>query len=635
MKANSTVPLSFLLPGWLRSPWLAIGVAKEAREILPYWMVSLLTGLIGFFGLVSTPEGVRLAILFGGELATVAMGAAVFGQEFTHGTMSLFLIQPWTRHQLWRRKMEVLGFAMATVFLVRLAGPLLHGAGWYAVSFAGLMSVAAILYGLTLAPALALWSRSFLAGTVFAVSMPVITWLLASLIMGLVHGIDQFETWAVREGATRLFVLMMVAQWAVGVWWTYRAFLKLEVAGSREVAIRLPGGFWRKSAAHRAQPKVVSAWRALVGKELRLLAPAYLVAVIYLALAAMDILRRVGQAGGAADIGEFLGVATLIYGALVSLLIGSLACAEDRHAGTLAWQLVQPVAASGQWMIKAGVALGMTLLLAVGLPTLVLRGTAASGLSNLLSQFPPAGWLGATVQVLGLCTVGLYLSSVASTTMRAMLWAVPIGLTLETALWGLIDSPATRSWFWNWLVPFDTHGRTVASAPGVMWLLVWAFLGLGFLVIPLACAYRNFRSLEQSAARVVAHLGIIVWYGLMALAAGTAFKQGIEVSGMTLPERAPTEAKAHSAKCADQLFLLETAVNLWAKEHSNQPPPDLVSLANLFTSPGVVTCLADKARNAAEDWDAWNPGKISYVYEQQSGPRARLGRWRSAVRFTG
>ncbi|MCZ7636352.1 MAG: hypothetical protein M5U12_10135 [Verrucomicrobia bacterium] len=97
MKARGTVGLSFLLAGWLREPWLRLEYAKELREILPYWLVSLGTSLVWLLGWPNALEGLALAAWGVGEIATVAMGAAVLGHEFSHRTMSLVLVQPLTR----------------------------------------------------------------------------------------------------------------------------------------------------------------------------------------------------------------------------------------------------------------------------------------------------------------------------------------------------------------------------------------------------------------------------------------------------------------------------------------------------------------------------------------------------------
>ena len=53
----------------------------------------------------------------------------------------------------------------------------------------------------------------------------------------------------------------------------------------------------------------------------------------------------------------------ILYGALLAVLIGSLASAEERQNGTLEWQLLLPMAAWKQWAVKVGTVLVLTALL--------------------------------------------------------------------------------------------------------------------------------------------------------------------------------------------------------------------------------------------------------------------------------
>ncbi|HEU4892389.1 MAG TPA: hypothetical protein VFT47_12620, partial [Vicinamibacterales bacterium] len=59
---------------------------------------------------------------------------------------------------------------------------------------------------------------------------------------------------------------------------------------------------------------------------------------------------------------------TMLYLGILSILIGSVASAEERQLGTLASQLLLPMAAWKQWTIKAGTALALAVLLSIAQP---------------------------------------------------------------------------------------------------------------------------------------------------------------------------------------------------------------------------------------------------------------------------
>jgi hypothetical protein len=223
------------------------------------------------------------------------------------------------------------------------------------------------------------------------------------------------------------------------------------------------------------------------------------------------------------------------------------------------------------------------------------------------------------LQVLALCTLALYISTLTGSAMRAMLWAAPIGLALETLAWGLLDSPAVQSSLWNWFVPFETDGRSLASPAGVVWVLFWGVLVAGFFLTALACACRNFRSLDQSVSRVVAHAGLLVGYGLFAGAACFSFKSVMNATGASLPMHPQTLADRQAAACGENVNEISNAVCQWALAHDHRVPGTLAELTNELASPQVLVCPADKTRQAAMDWAAWNPGQVTYSYEPQPG----------------
>jgi hypothetical protein len=401
-----------------------------------------------------------------------------------------------------------------------------------------------------------------------------------------------------------------------GPFLAYRAFQRLQAVEPRGVALGIPWRHRRGTATAAARPTAGHPLPRLMEKEIRLQAPAFLVTGVYLLICGTDIaLRKAWPPGDAGSVQlSVTAIATYIHGMLVSLLIGALACAEERHAGTLAWHLVLPMPAWRQWAVKAGSALGLALLLAVGLPVLVAVVDAWANPAQRALNLQDLRPLAAGFHVLALVTIGLYISSVAATTLRAVLWAVPVAFVIEILLTGTLDDAQMRAEFSSWFAPFETEGRAWFSPAGVAWLVFWGGLMLLPWLVPLACAFQNFRRLDQKASRVLAHLGVTAGAFLTVAVVGAGAALLVRTSGISLPLKPETRAEALAGECDGRLLLIEVAVNNWYGQHNQQVPPDLVSLSNLLPSPRLLVCPADEVRVPADDWANVTPARISYEY---------------------
>jgi hypothetical protein len=100
------------------------------------------------------------------------------------------------------------------------------------------------------------------------------------------------------------------------------------------------------------------------------------------------------------------------------VLIGSLASAEERRLGTLEWQVLLPVATRTQWTVKVAAATGLALLLAIGVPALLLASLDTAGVMRFLSR------PGFAVAIAALTVVSLYVSSLCTSGLRAVLTSV-------------------------------------------------------------------------------------------------------------------------------------------------------------------------------------------------------------------
>jgi hypothetical protein len=361
-------------------------VTKEIRALLPAWAATLCA--VGVAA-VSGPRSHGLgAVAY--VIGSVTLGSQSVGHEYTHRTLTLLLSQPVERRRLLLTKLGV-----TSTLLLTLA------------AFASLtvlkpderpLVLGSILCGLFLAPLLTMVCRNALAGPVFAGAMPMWAPPLSDLVgAGVV--------WAV---ALPLFAVSAVASW--------RVFMRLEAIDARGSDLRLPQ-LPRRTAIADASSGVARSrhpvW-LLVKKELHLqqmtFAVAGLWAVIWAAVLAL--------APFVPGLPEFpLAGVGILYGALLAVLIGSLASAEERQSGTLEWQLLLPMATWKQWAVKVGTTLVLTALLSYAFPLAL-----AAGRVGIM------GWHAGAIVML--TTGSLYISSLCRTTVRALMvsGAVLLGL---------------------------------------------------------------------------------------------------------------------------------------------------------------------------------------------------------------
>ncbi|MHB1309910.1 MAG: hypothetical protein ACYC23_22800, partial [Limisphaerales bacterium] len=141
----------------------------------------------------------------------------------------------------------------------------------------------------------------------------------------------------------------------------------------------------------------------------------------------------------------------------------------------------------------------------------------------------PSSWLAIVLQVVAWCTLGMYLSSTTTTTLRAMLWAAPVGFLSSTVLWTWLHSVLGRLWLSSLGIPgsgFVSDGPRAWPLIGMAQMLVWWLLIAVTLVLPLGCAWQNYRRLDRKTSRIFIHLGamaawfvvlIAVWVGFSVL----------------------------------------------------------------------------------------------------------------------
>jgi hypothetical protein len=417
-------------------------VAKEVRALLPLWVggLAVLGCLVALRARTAVSDGLMIVLgmlICGG--ASVALGALSIGHEYAHQTLASLLSQPASRGRLFLTKQSVLG-----VMLLILAE-----VAWVSVFYPsggnGLIVGVSVLCGLCLAPLLTMITRNPVAGIVFTIAVPGMAWLPVDWLVARPLKLTAFWT-------------AMVALCAVAAALGWRTFKRLEVTTGRG-----PHVFMRWSSPGAvvapAQPHHPLWW--LVKKELGLQQMTFVVVAIYL-LGSLGILSHVTDV--TADVHAAI---TAMYSGVLVLLIGSLASAEERQLGVLESQLLLPMAFSTQWMAKIGITVGLSLLLAVGLPALLIVSRGGAVRIN--------EWYACAILILAVTS--LYVSSLCSTGIRALLLSVlatPVVL-LIAAQFGLGSDHLTMS---------------------------QAVMLAGFLTLVLWFGLENHRSAERGAARI-------------------------------------------------------------------------------------------------------------------------------------
>jgi len=299
------------------------------------------------------------------------------------------------------------------------------------------------------------------------------------------YGLEPSDPLIADDFSLAVFWWGMVEICAVAAVSNWRVFRRLEAIEGRDAELHLPESWTDRNAttaAATAPARRHPVW-LLMKKELRLQQMAFVVSGIYLlGWATFSLIENIVPR----HFGPPIGALAILYGGLLALLIGSLASAEERHIGTLESQVLLPMAAWRQWVVKAGMAIALALALGIGWPVL------------LAYLHPSADDLRVNVRsvgaVIALTSGGLYASSLCTSGVKALLRSIPgllVVMSLLSFLWSSIAGAA------------HALSSTVATRQAA-YLSVWLFFGLagGFLALVLWFGSRNHRSSERGKLRV-------------------------------------------------------------------------------------------------------------------------------------
>jgi hypothetical protein len=385
-------------------------VLKETRALAPAWL-AIVAAMLAASARRLPLRGWAIPVYFVG---VAALAAVSIGHEYSYRTLPMLLAQPVSRRRLLIVKWTTL--AVLLLPIAWLADPLFPS-GAARTPLLWLPP----LFALCVVPLMTMLCRNALAGAVFGMSVPALLLIASDLIARRLYGppslaaaqYDAFRIAFVSWASVSICALTAMLIWP--------AFRRLEaIDGPAD----LPALKWRIPERWRAGPDVVATrqhplW-VLLKKELHLQRMAIVLAALYL------VVRTVAAASVTMDndVGSVTVILTMVYSGSIAVLIGALAIAEERQLGTHEWQVALPMSVARQGTVKAATAIALSLVLAIGIPVLMLSASPAmwNGRPAGTSMFLRPDIM-STIVVM---TAGsLYVSSLCPNGLSALLVSLP------------------------------------------------------------------------------------------------------------------------------------------------------------------------------------------------------------------
>ena len=442
----------------------------EARAQLSVLVMSLLA-LAAAALLPWRDSPVLTAMVF--AYGAIFLGAQSVGHEYSHRTLTMVLAQPVSRARIYIVKLAAL-VVMLAILAAATALALGSGLRQLPSDLRTALVVLPVLGAILVAPLMTMIARSVLGGAFMSCFAGGLVWLVLMIeaawrLGGSVDGAGPEVLRNLQFAVSALSAVTGALGW--------RRFIRLEALEGDVGAISFP------HVLGRSGERCHSPWRALVGKELHLQQLTLGITLQYLvSWAVVSWVIRAVPAWSSFP----LGAVTLVYCMILPVIVGAIASAEERQAGTHGWQLLQPVPAWQQWLMKLLVVFVLSGVCGIGLPLLL-----ASLLQDEVT-FEAAGQV-ATV-CLFLTSGALYVSTISTSAVRAVALAVPIGLglglllqTVGRTLGPSVFGSASDLVRLGWMAAF--------TSPAFVAIVTPLFLWFGFV---------NHSSTEQPLARAIA-----------------------------------------------------------------------------------------------------------------------------------
>lgn len=472
-------------------------IDKEVRPLLAGWAACAL-GIIASRWQIEPLKYLAVPTYFFG---TAALGALSIGQEYAHRTLPSLLTMPVPRHRIWTVKLLVVAPMLATLAVLgAMFAPIELGDQKFGIA----LFVLPPLVSLFVAPWLTMLARGPIAGAVFTFGA-----IGGSIALGEWIGVWRYGPTSHADAFQLAFVWWALSGLsAVGAVMGWRTFARLEADDSQGPDIELLGGL-RRTGAVTVTPR--HPLLALLAKELHLqqlpMVIAALWAVAYAITEATGLQRALSPLRFDITV-NLLSVLTAFYALVLPAVIGSLACAEERNIGTLDSQLLLPVSATRQWIVKAATALCLAIALTVVVPT-----TLARAFHDVVVIAGPTSRVNVTaVMVIAAITAGsLYMSTVARSGIRALL-----GSFAAFGAFGCLVATMQEAGIGPKVFSAVHAARAVHVHPVVYTSLnrvnqLYSVVPQGaFLLLILAFAGTNYRSSARSPRVLAAHGAIFV-----------------------------------------------------------------------------------------------------------------------------
>jgi hypothetical protein len=466
-------------------------VSKEVRALAWPWLACLACMVM--------PAVANAPVWLGGLsvpayfLGTAALGGLSMGHEYTDRTLSLLLTLPARRERLFAIKFGVLAVMLTGLWVA--AATVVFGDSRIVSESQDMAALLPVACGLLLAPWLTMVCRNPIGGAVFALAIPGVLFVGGELIGINLYG----DTSAMQDFRLTFVSVGTIALCAIGAvmgWWT---FTRLEAIDGPGQDVRLPR--WpRRSDASSASARLTRhhPFWLLAKKDMALQQLPIVLAAFY--VVAWVVTEALASFVFDVEYRHAFAALTLPYGLLLAMLIGSSASATERQIGTLEWQTLLPIATWKQWAVKMVVVFGLALVLALGVPLLLLY------LGGLVRPTSPLTLMAASsaITIIILMAAGsLYVSSLSKSVLRALVTSIPVMfgamLFMQFVLFriGAVSYTAARRFITGMTPTFGVPIYFVPQrAAGVALTAV-------FLIIVLRLALSNHRSAERPRTRVL------------------------------------------------------------------------------------------------------------------------------------
>lgn len=394
---------------------IPLDLRKESRALLPLWLGCMAVVWVG--GLADRSGFLFRAAFLSYLLGSAALGALSIGHEYTNRTLPVLLSLPVSRRRMFAMKAGVLLAMLVSLAALALFRLPVSPAG-REMQDTAVVGVVSLLGSAFLAPWLTIVCRNPIAGAVFGLSIPAAVLVGSELATAAVYGVAQLNTHVAERFRMEFLWGGMLLLSAIGACLSWRAFTALETIEGPHEQLAWPRLFSRsRETGHEARP-AHPIWQ-LVRKEFHLQQLTFVVSGLFACAVAVRLLLPREFVNG---IDQPLVILTVVHGVIVALLSGSLASAEERHLGTLESQVLMPMALVRQWVVKVTVVFGVCLLLSIALPTVLALTAPAAGPMRVDVTFAAA--------VISLAAVSLYVSSVSSSGLQALLFSGPTAVSI-------------------------------------------------------------------------------------------------------------------------------------------------------------------------------------------------------------